>query len=103
MEVILKPELFTGGLYTVSYGRKTALFTIVDEEFAGLNTLGRINQITVLVTEKDGTGKTVPGAMGAAVIGVGNGAFGARSADASLRGKVLNKDNMEQCVVELYE
>jgi hypothetical protein len=103
MEVVLRPELFTGGTYEVSYGRRNALFTIVDEEFSGLNMLGRVNQIVVLVTEKDRAGKVAHSHMGQAVIGCGNGTVGARSRDPSLRGKVLNKDNMERCVVELYE
>jgi hypothetical protein len=103
MEVILKPELFSGGSYTVSYGRRTAEFTVIDEEFSGLNTLGRINRILIHVTEYDEAGKAVASSMGSAVIGLGNGVFGARSRDPELRGKALNKDNMERCIVELDE
>jgi hypothetical protein len=103
MEVILKPELFTGGQYEVSYGRRTALFTVVDEEFSGHNTLARINHIIILVTERDEAGRILSRSMGTSVIGIGNGVVGVKAHDPALRGKVLSKDNMEGCVVELYE
>jgi hypothetical protein len=103
MELILKPELFENGTYTVPYGRRTAVFTIVDEEFAGLNTLGRINRITVLVIEHDAAGKVVKSSMGTSVIGLGEDLVGVRTSVPELRGTVMNKDTMEQCVVELYE
>jgi hypothetical protein len=103
MEIILKPDLFQNGTYTVNYGKRTAVFTIVDEEFSGVNTLGKLNQITVLVMERDTAGKVVQSVMATSVIGLGDGIVGVKTGSAELRGHLLNKDNMEQCVVELYE
>jgi len=102
MEITLKPGLFTNNKYAVSYGNRDALFTIVDEEFAGNNTLGRINRITVLVRIQDKTGKEDV-RLCTTVIGLGDGVVGIYSEDPALKGKVMTKDNMESCVVVLYE
>jgi len=103
MDVQLKPEMFVNNKYMVSYGNKEALFTIVDEEFAGNNNLGRINRITILVRILDKTGKEVGARLCTTVIGLGDGCVGIYSEAPELRGKVMNKDNMEKCVVILYE
>jgi hypothetical protein len=87
----------------VTYGNREALFTIIDEEFYGNNTLGRINRITVLVREFDNTGKAGGAVLCTMVIGLGDGIVGVWSENPKLRGKLLNKDNIEECVVELYE
>ena len=95
--------MFTNNKYTVVYGSREALFTLIDEEFAGNNRLGRINRITVLVRKRDRTGKELWTRFATTVIGIGNGIAGVMSEQPELRGKLLNKDNMEQCTVVLYE
>jgi hypothetical protein len=37
------------------------------------------------------------------VIGLGDGVVGIRSDDPALRSKLLNKDNMGECVILLFE
>jgi hypothetical protein len=103
MEVVLHPEMFVNDRYTVTYGNREALFTIIDEEFAGNNHLGRINRITVLVREFDVSGRENGAALCTTVIGLGDGIVGVRSDNSALKGKLLTHENMEQCVVELYE
>jgi hypothetical protein len=103
MEIVLHPEMFVNNRYTVTYGNREALFTIIDEEFAGNNHLGRINRITVLVREFNLTGKEAGAAFCTTVIGIADGIVGIRSDDSALKGKLLTHENMEQCVITLYE
>lgn len=103
MELVLNESMFTGNKCTVIYEGGEALFTIVDEEFMGNNRLGRINQITILTRKTAEDGQTVFTHFGSSVIGLGDGVVGVRSEEPTLRGKLLNRDNMSQCVVELYE
>jgi hypothetical protein len=103
MEIVLQPEMFVNNRYTVVYGNREALFTIIDEEFFGNNHLGRINRITVLVREFDTTGKEAGAVLGTTVIGLADGIVGVRSDVPALKGRLLTHENMEQCVVELYE
>jgi hypothetical protein len=103
MEIVLRPEMFVNNRYTITYGNREALFTIIDEEFSGNNHLGRINRITVLVREFNLTGKEVGAVLCTTVIGVADGIAGVRSDNSALKGKLLTHENMEQCVVELYE
>jgi hypothetical protein len=103
MELVLRPEMFVNNRYTVAYGNREALFAIIDEEFYGNNHLGRINRITVLVREFDSAGKAGGAALCTTVIGLGDGVVGVRSDNPALKGKLLTHENMEQCIVELYE
>ena len=103
MEIQLTPDLFVNNKYVVVYGSREAMFTLIDEEFAGHNRLGRINRITVLVRKWDKAGKELWTRFCTTVIGLGDGIVGVRSDTLELRGKLLNKDNMEQCTVILYE
>jgi hypothetical protein len=98
-ELILTQDKFVNNKFTFSYGDREALFTIVDEEFAGSNNLGRINRITVLVRIRDKAGAQ----FATTVIGFGDGFIAIRSGTPGLRGKLLNKDNMGQCVITLKE
>jgi hypothetical protein len=100
MEVNLRPEMFERNVCVVQYGDDMeATFTIIDEEFAGANTLARVN--CVLVRVKSGSAQEI--LEGSVVIGLGDGVVGVKTDEALLRGKLLTKDNMAQCVVELYE
>jgi hypothetical protein len=103
MEIILSKDMFVNDRYSVSYGSREALFTIIDEEFAGLNNLARINRITILVREFDSSGAEKGAVLCAAVIGLGDGVVGVKSDVPELRGKTLTQDNMSKCVVILYE
>ena len=103
MEILLKQEMFANNKYAVSYGSREALFTIIDEEFAGNNTLGRINRITALVRILDKAGKELGARMCTTVIGLGDGFVGVYSSNPELKGKIMTKDNMDQCTVVLYE
>ena len=103
MQLILTETMFTNNKLLVAYGNREALFTIIDEEFFGNNHLGRINRITVLVRQYDEGGATVNETLCTTVIGLGDGIAGVHSEMPELRGKLLTRENMEQCVVELYE
>jgi hypothetical protein len=104
MELILTEDLFTNNRYSVSYGAgRQALFTIVDEQFEGNNGIGRINRINVLVRQLDTSGNASGGVFCTTVIGMGDGIVGVKTELPELRGKLLNRDNMSDCVVELYE
>jgi hypothetical protein len=102
MEIVLYPEMFVNNRYTVTYGNREALFTIIDEEFAGNNHLGRINRITVLVREFSTAGKETGAVFCTTVIVMADGIVGVRSDDSALKGKLFTHENMEQCVVTLY-
>jgi hypothetical protein len=104
MELILNEDLFVNDKYVVSYGgNKQAMFTIVDETFEGNNGLGRINRIIVLVREIAPQGDPGDGVFCSTVIGMGDGVVGVRTDEPELRGKLLSRDNMSRCVVELKE
>jgi hypothetical protein len=103
MELVLHPDMFVNNRYTAAYGNREALFTIIDEEFFGNNHLGRINRITVLVREFDTTGKEAGVVFCTTVIGIADGIVGVRSDNSALRGKLLTHENMEQCIITLYE
>jgi hypothetical protein len=103
MDVVLTNDMFENNRCVIAYGNREALFTIIDEEFFGNNHLGRINRVTVLVREFDTTGEETGAILCTTVIGLADGIVGVRSDIAALKGKLLTHDNMEQCVVTLYE
>lgn len=104
-EIVLRNTNFVNNKLYVGYGvRKQAMFTIVDESFSGMNTLGRVNRVTCILRQLDVSGKvTGTPALVSLLIGVGDGSVGVSSTDPALRGKPLTHENMEQCVVTLYE
>lgn len=99
VQIILKQSDFVNNKFTFPYSNREALFTIIDEEFAGHNQLGRINRITILVRKKDENAAR----FCTTVIGLGDGTVGIKSDDVDLHGKLLNKDTMERCTIVLYE
>jgi hypothetical protein len=103
MEIILSKDMFVNDKYSVQYGSREALFTIIDEEFAGLNNLARINRITVLVREFNSSGVEKGAVLCTTVIGLGDGIVGVKSDIPELRGRLLTQENMSKCVVILYE
>ena len=104
MELVLNEKNFVNGKYSVKFaGNREALFTIVDEEFPGNNTMGRVNKIVILVRELDEAGNALAGALQTSIIGLGNQVVGVMSALPELRGKTLSRDNMARCTIILYE
>jgi len=102
MEIKLSLDMFRNNRLTVRDGDWEVLFIIVDEEFPGDNNLGRVNRMVILARKYDSTGKEEAAALQTTVIGLRAGIIGIRSDNPALRGKLLNKDNMEECTVILY-
>jgi hypothetical protein len=103
MEIQLREELFKDGEYTVRYGNREATFTVIDEELPGNHRLGRINRINCTVREYNEHGAQTGSHIGMPVIGMGDMIVGVRSDNPALRGGLLSRDTMDQCVVILYE
>jgi hypothetical protein len=103
MEVVLQAQLFVDDEYTVAYGNRKATFTIIDEELPGNHRLGRINRINCLVQEFDEMGVETGAHLGMPVIGMGDMVVGVMTENPALRGSLLNRDNMAECVVMLYD
>jgi hypothetical protein len=104
VELVLDESLFENDKYSITYGNnRVALFTIIDEEFKGRNNLGRVNRITILTADSDNRDALTNATLRASVIGFGDQFVSIRSDDPSLRGKPLTHENMDRCIVELYE
>jgi len=103
VQLVLKKEMFENNRYTFSYGNREALFKIIDEEFAGHNRLGRLNRMNITVRKFTQTGKEVSTELCSTIIAIGDSNVLIRCDDPAMRSKLLNKDNMEQCTVVLYE
>ena len=104
MELVLHKSDFVNDKFTQLYGgNREALFTIVDEEFPGNNTLGRVNKIVIMVRELSDEDVNVQASIQSSVIGFGNRTVGVRSSVPELRGEIMTQHNMEQCTVVLYE
>jgi hypothetical protein len=103
MTLTLTKGMFVNNRYEVFYKNRTALFTVVDEEYKGLNHLGKVDRITVLVTVRNSDGTVKDIILGTTVIGLGDGVVSIRSEDTALWGKLFTQHNMDKCVVELYE
>lgn len=106
MKVRLNIKEFVNDRLLVTYGEnnsKQALFTIVDEEFQGSESIGRVNKITILTRTVDGDGRVSDAQLQSGIIGMGNGVVGVLSDDVSLLGRQLTKDNMDRVIVWLYE
>ena len=103
MEIRLDGEMFENGRFVARCGDWEVLFIIVDEEFPGNNDLGRINRIVIEARKHGPAGEVGTAQFQTTVIGLRAGIVGIRSPNPALRGKLLTKDNMEECVVMVYE
>ena len=104
MNLVLLNSDFVNNKLVASYGvRKTATFTIIDEEFAGTNDLGTVKKVTVYIETKDAAGEVTNTYLSGMVIGIGDGIVGVTTSNTEIRGKELTHENMEQCTVILYE
>ncbi len=104
-DLILRESEFVNNKFYFSYGvRKQAMFTIVDETFQGNdNGLGRVNRLTCMVRNLAVDGTVLSANLVGLVIGLGDGRVGVMSQVPELRGQLMTHENMEQCVVTLYE
>ena len=104
MDVTIKKSQFVDGRFSLTYGlNKKATFIIVNESFYGNNNLGTLNRINIFIETLDNDGSKLSGSFSTSVIGIGDGIAGIKTADETLVGKMLSYDNIEQCVIKLYE
>jgi hypothetical protein len=104
MELTPTLDKFIGNKLVVYYGNnKRATFTILDEQFSGMNMVGIIDKITVFVEQLDTQGAVVSSNIYSPIIGIGNNEVQVTTSDSSQRGKQLTKNNMATTVVNLVE
>jgi len=104
MDIQVKKAQFVDGRVSFDFGvNKRATFIVVNESFYGNNTLGVIDRINIFVESLDENGDKISGAFSTSVIGIGDGFSGILTDDATLLGKTLSWDNIELCVIRLYE
>lgn len=104
MDIVLKKEEFVDGRFTQVFGaNKKATFIVIKESFYGNNNLGVVDRINIFIESFDAEGFKIGGSFSTSVIGVGDGVAGILTEDTTLLGKTLTWDNMEQCVIRLYE
>ncbi len=104
MDIQLSKTNFVNGRFSQLFGgNRKATFIVVQESFHGNNNLGVIDRINIFVETFDTEGEKIDGNFSTSIIGVGDGLAGIMTEDTTLLGKVLNWDNMEKCVIRLYE
>lgn len=104
MNVTLDPTQFVNGKLVVHYSlRRRATFTLIQESFPGASQIGNINLVSVLVEQLDTSGQPITKNISTPIIAIGDSRVQVTSSDATLRGKQLTPDNMNQCVVNLVE
>ena len=104
MDIQLKQSQFVDDRFSQSFGsNKRATFIVVKEAFYGNNKLGTVNRVNIFIESFDSNKEKIGGSFATSIIGIGDGAAGVFSEDSSLLGKVLSWDNMESCVIRLYE
>jgi hypothetical protein len=103
MRFVLTQDMFTNNVYTVSYGTKTAKFTIIDEEYASGGLVATIKRMICTIRTYADDGSIASEVFGSLVIGFGDVNVAVTTDNMTLRGKLLYTDNMSQCTVELYE
>ena len=104
MYISLKQTQFVDNRYSVNFGlNKTATFIVVKESFHGNNNLGVINRVNIFIESFSADGTKLSGTFSTSIIGVGDSFAGIMSDDSTLNGKLLSWDNLEQCVIRLYE
>lgn len=104
MQFILEESMFQNGSYSIEYGSKKATFTIIAEDYLGSGGLSlSVNRMICVIEEYDDAGSLLSEQFGSLVIGLGDKNVAVMTDDISIRGKLLSKDNMDRCLVELYE
>ena len=104
MDISLKQTQFIDGRYSFNFGlNKTATVIVVNESFHGNNNLGVVNRVNIFIESFSADGTKLSGNFSTSIIGVGDSFAGIMSDDTTLNGKLLTWDNLEQCVIRLYE
>jgi hypothetical protein len=105
---MLKKADFVDSRFSVDFGvNKRATFINVDETFKGSNDLGRVFRINIQIESFNDAGTKINGDFASSVIGIGQtklaGIMLSDPNDTELLGQILNFDNIERCVIRLYE
>lgn len=104
MDISLKQSQFVDGRYSVNFGtNKKATFIAVNESFYGNNNLGVVDRINIFIESLDSTGVKTGGNFSTSVIGIGDQHAGVLTENEELLGELLTWDNLDQCVIRLYE
>jgi len=104
MDIRLKKLNFVDNRYSIQYGvNKVASFIVIQESFLGNNKLGVIDRVNIFIEIYNEAGEKILGTFGTSVIGIGDNYVGIYSEKPELAGKLLTWDNMEDCVIRLYE
>lgn len=104
MDIQLRQSNFVDNRFTQTFGiNKQATFIVVKESFYGNNNLGVVDRVNIFIEAFDSEGNKTDGSFSSSVIGIGDNLTGILTDDDTLLGKTLTWDNMEQCVVRLYE
>lgn len=104
MDIELSQSKFVDSRYSTEFGEnKKATFIVVKESFYGNNNLGEIDRVNIFIETYDADGEKVSGAFAPSIIGVGDSNAGVLTEDDSLLGDTLTWDNMEDCVIRLYD
>lgn len=104
MDLRLEQINFVDGRFSQSFGaNKKATFIVVQESFPGNNNLGVVDRINIFIETFNPDGTKESGSFSTSIIGVGDGIAGILTDNTELLGQVLKWDNMEECVIRLYE
>lgn len=103
MTLVLDESLFVANVYVQEYGRRKATFTIVDESLLSAGVIANIKRIICTVRQYDVDGAVLWDKFGSLVIGLGNDLVSVTTEDPTILGLKMTKDNMADCMVELYE
>ena len=104
MDISLKQSQFIDGRYSIEFGtNKVATFIVIQESFYGNNNLGVVDRINIFIESFDVNGEKLAGTFSTSVIGIGDNVAGILTENEELVGKLLTWDNLEQCVIRLYE
>ena len=104
MDISLNQSQFVDGRYSVNFGtNKKATFIVVNESFYGNNNLGVVDRVNIFIESFDTTGEKIGGSFSTSVIGIGDERAGVLTENTELLGDLLTWDNLDQCVIRLYE
>lgn len=103
MKLVLTESMFTNNEYSVSYGNKKATFTIVDIDLSNAQYTTLVYNITCVIRIYDDAGALSDEVLGTMIAGMADDYVGVTANVDSVKGKILTKDNMSSCTVELYE
>ena len=104
MDISLSQSQFVDGRFSTNFGtNKKATFIVVNESFYGNNNLGVVDRINIFIESFNDSGEKLGGHFSTSVIGLGDSYAGILTDNEELVGDLLTWDNLEQCVIRLYE